>query len=85
MANRIRDLPRIEYDKEADAVYIQLSNEPIGYTKELDDNRLIDYTDSGEPVGIDLSSVSKGVKLEGLPEAEATERILVDLDVTVCR
>lgn len=73
----------IDSDPMADAIYIQLSDEPIYYTEELDDDRLIDRTLSGKAVGIDLSSVSQGVKLEGLPEAEATEKILVGLGVEV--
>jgi len=74
----------IESDPATDAVYIQLSNEPIGYTKELDDNRLIDYTmNPGEPVGVDLLAVSEGVKLDGLPEVESIEKILVGLGIKV--
>ena len=74
----------VESDPTADAVYIQLLNEPIGYTKELDDNRLVDYTmNPGKPVGVDLLAVSEGVKLEGLPEVESVEKILVGLGVKV--
>ena len=73
---------RIMTDPIADAIYIQLLDEPIGYTEELDDNRLIDRTlNPGKAIGIDLSSVSEGVKLEGLPEAEAVGKILVGLGV----
>ncbi len=75
---------RIETDPTADAIYIQLLDEPIGYSKELDDNRLIDYTmNPGKPVGIDLLAVSEGVKLDGLPEVETIKRILVGLGVKV--
>ena len=73
---------RITTDPIADAIYIQLLDEPIGYTEQLDDNRLIDRTlNPGKAVGIDLSSVSKGVILKGLPEPEAIEKILVGLGV----
>jgi len=75
---------RIETDPRADAIYIQLLNEPIGYSEELDDNRLIDYTlNPGKPVGIDLLAVSEGVKLDGLPEVKTVEKILVGLGVKV--
>jgi uncharacterized protein YuzE len=74
----------IESDPIADAVYIQLSDDPIGYTKELDDNRLIDYTmNPGKPVGIDLLSVSKGVKLNDLPDSEGVKKILKGLGLKV--
>ena len=73
---------RVESDPTADAVYIQLLDEPIGYTKELDDNRLIDYTlNPGKPVGVDLLAVSEGVKLNGLPEVGMIEDILKVLGV----
>jgi len=72
----------IESDPVADAIYFQLSSEPIGYTKELDDNRLIDYTmNPGEPVGIDLLAVSEGVKLDGLPEVGTVKKVLEALGV----
>lgn len=73
---------QVESDIKADAIYIQLVDEPIGYTKELDDNRLIDYSmNPGKPVGIDLLVVSEGVKLNGLPEVETVEKVLRGLGV----
>jgi len=73
---------QVESDIKADAIYIQLADEPIGYTKELDDNRLIDYSmNPEEPVGIDLLAVSEGVKLNDLPEVKIVERILKGLGV----
>ncbi len=75
---------RIETDPTADAVYIQLLDEPIGYSEELDDKRLIDCTmNPGKPVGVDLLAVSEGVKLDGLPEVKIIERILVGLGIKV--
>lgn len=74
----------VESDPIADAVYIQFINEPIGYTQELDDNRLIDFNiNPGKPVGVDLLAVSKGVKLNDLPEVETVEKILGVLGVKV--
>ena len=74
----------VESDPIADAVYIQLISEPIGYTEELDDNRLVDYTlNPGKPVGIDLLAVSEGVKLNDLPEVETVKEILEGLGVKV--
>ena len=73
---------RIETDPTADAIYIQLLDEAIGYSEELDDNRLIDYTLNPEkPVGVDLLEVSKGVKLDGLPEVKTIEKVLVGLGI----
>ncbi len=73
---------RIETDPKADAIYIQFLDEPIGYSEELDDNRLIDLTlNPGKPVGVALLAVSEGVKLDGLPEVKTIEKVLVGLGV----
>ncbi len=77
---------KVDTDPKADAVYITLLEEPIGYSKELDSNRIIDCTlNPGKPVGIDLLSVSQGVKLAGLPEAERVEKILIGLGIKVIK
>ena len=38
-------------------------------TRELDEQRLVDLDEAGEPVGVELLGVSEGVSLEGLPHA----------------
>ena len=72
-------------DNIADAVYINFIDEPVHHTEELDDNRLIDYSIMGRPVGIDLTAVSDGVKLDGLPEIEEVEKILISLGIKVSK
>lgn len=77
---------KVDADPKADAIYITLLNEPVGYSKELDENRIIDCTlNPGKPVGIDLLAVSKGVKITGLPEAEQVEKILSGLGIKVTK
>ena len=61
---------RIKYDPEADAIYIKLSNAPYAYGKDLDDSRRIDYDVNGNPKGIELLCVSRGINLSGLPFAD---------------
>ena len=51
----------IKYDKQADAVYILLSNKPYAYGKDLDNERRIDYDADGNPRGVELLCVSGGV------------------------
>ena len=75
----------VHTDPRADAIYIQLFDEPIGYTEELGDNRLIDRTLDGKPVGIDLTSVSHGVKLSGLPEVDGIENLLKGLGIKIIK
>ncbi|GAI44112.1 unnamed protein product, partial [marine sediment metagenome] len=42
-----------------------------------------DRNESGKAVGVDLLEVSKGVKLDGLPEPETIKKILVGLGLKV--
>ena len=44
-------MARIEYDREADAVYIYLRDVPYAYGKDLDDLRRIDYDANDNPRG----------------------------------
>lgn len=77
---------QIETNTKADAMYIKLLDEPIGYSQELDANRVIDYTlNPGKPVGIDLLAVSRGVKITGLPEVKGVdlEKLLTSLGIKV--
>ena len=75
---------KVNSDPVVDSVYIQFNEDPIGNIEELDGNRLIDHSlYDNKPAGIDLQAVSHGVKLDGLPEREEVERILVGLGITV--
>ena len=68
--------PSIEYDPDADAVYITLRDAPWDHMDILDDYRNIDYAPDGEPVGVELLYVSKGVNLEGLPTPDVIAHLL---------
>ena len=58
---------KLEYDDQADAIYVRLSGKPYAYGIELDDCRRVDYSSDGSPVGIELLCVSDGVNLGRLP------------------
>ena len=63
-----------EYDAETDVLYVQLAEigpGEVARTRDLDGRRLIDLDASGRPVGIELLYVSEGVRLDGLPGADA--------------
>ena len=64
----------VKHDPIADAVYIDLASKPVSYTKEIDNNRNIDFAYDDTPVGIELLSVSDGVDLSDLPERESVEK-----------
>jgi uncharacterized protein YuzE len=74
---------RVEYDKEADAIYVYLSNKPYAYGKDLDTERRIDYDTDNKPRGIELLCVSHGVVIDDLPFAREVERLLGERDIKV--
>ena len=65
------DYVRVEYDAEADALYITLRR-PQGKveTEFIDDARYVDYDEANNVVGVEILGVSHGIDLEGLPDAE---------------
>ena len=67
---------RVEYDKEADAIYIYLDDRPVAHTEKLDDLRYIDYAHDNTPVGIELICVSDGVITNDLPQRATIEALL---------
>ncbi len=77
------DNVNVKHDKVADAIYIKFTNEAIGTTKDIDNERMVDYGfDTGMPVGVDLICVSTGVKIDGLPKADEVKKILDGLGIS---
>lgn len=74
---------RVEYDREADALYIWLRDLPYAFGVDLDHARHVDYAEDRLPVGIELLNVTRGVNLEDLPERATIERLLMDRDIRV--
>jgi len=72
---------KYEHDKKADAIYITLVNDPVAYTKSLDETRLIDYDTKGNPIGIELLCVSNGVILDDLPIAAEIAQVLANKNI----
>ena len=71
----------IEYDREANAVYIHINDKPCALTKPLDDMRYIDYASDNTVVGIELLCVSEGVNLDDLPEQTQVAKLLEDKNI----
>ena len=61
---------QVQYDTEADALYVRLEAGEVARTRRLDSSRAVDYRADGAVVGVEFLSVSKGVRLEGVPEVE---------------
>jgi uncharacterized protein YuzE len=74
----------VKHDRQADAIYIYMSEEQVAYTKQLDNLRYIDYSSNHTPIGIELLCVSNGVMTDDLPFADDVARILVGKHVNVC-
>lgn len=62
---------QIRFDPEADVIFVTL-REPEGPTAgdRLDERRIIHYDAADRPVAVELLFVSRGVNLDGLPEAD---------------
>jgi len=74
---------RYEYDREADAIYIYLSDAPYSHGEDLDEERRIDFDADNNPIGIELLCVSAGVVTDKLPFRSEVERILGDNQIKV--
>jgi uncharacterized protein YuzE len=72
-----------KYDRNADAIYIKLTDSPYAYGKDLDDLRRIDYDADNKPRGIELLCVSHGVIMDDLPCASEVERLLEGWNIKV--
>jgi uncharacterized protein YuzE len=66
----------IEYDKEADAMYIELRKGEFAKNKKIDDLTIIDLDKDGNLLGIELLDVSKRIPKESLNEVHV-KNILV--------
>jgi uncharacterized protein YuzE len=73
----------LELDKAADAAYIQVSNAPVHTTREIDDQRVLDYDEQGEIVGIEFLDVSHGVSLRDLPYRDALAKYFAEHEIPV--
>jgi uncharacterized protein YuzE len=66
----------VRYDLEADAIYVRLRPTEHVRTEEIDSRRLVDYDANDEVVGIEFLFVSKGLNLQGVPEAARVADLL---------
>ena len=57
---------KITFDKEADAVYIELGSGEFASNKKIDNNTIIDLDKNGNILGIELLNVSKRISKDFL-------------------
>jgi len=59
---------KIDFDKKADAVYIEFSSENFFENKKVDDKTIIDFDKNGNILGIEILDVSKRLPKDFLSE-----------------
>lgn len=62
---------KVKYDKEVDILYICLSNEPVKESDESKPGIVIDYSEDGNVVGIEILDASKKTSLQDKLEYES--------------
>jgi uncharacterized protein YuzE len=73
----------VKYDPDADAAWVFLREGPFAATEELDPRRLVDVDPDGNPLRLELLTVSRGVDVTDLPEAEQVAEALQRAGITV--
>ena len=76
-------ITKYEHDPEADALYVYLSDDAYAYGEDLSPERRVDFSATGAPVGVELTCLSRGVRLDSLPAAEEIGELLTKLHVKV--
>ena len=50
---------KIEYDKEADAIYIQIQEKEVATSREIEDGVIIDFDEDKKVIGFEVLNASK--------------------------
>ena len=66
---------KIEYSKEADAIYVYFKETRVEKSKEIEDGVVVDFDDKGQLIGIEVLDVSQrfsladiaNINIENLP------------------
>jgi uncharacterized protein YuzE len=75
--------PHAEYDPEADAIYVWLSDGKTVKSTQLDEFRNIDFSADGAVVGVEFIDVSGGVDLGDIPYSETVEKLIGELGLGI--
>jgi len=57
---------RIEFDQEADALYVQIHEDYVAHVKEIEEGVIIDFDRDRKIIGIEILDVTKRFPLEDL-------------------
>ncbi|TAK60489.1 MAG: DUF2283 domain-containing protein [Dehalococcoidia bacterium] len=72
---------RYEHDPEADAIYVYLSDKPYAFGEDLSPERRVDFSADRTPIGVELTCLSHGVSLAGLPASAEIADLLAKLNI----
>ncbi len=67
----------ITYDKEADAMYLELRKAEFARNKKIDDFTIIDLDEQGNIIGIEFLEVSKRIPHESLAQVNVKNLLAV--------
>ena len=59
---------KIKYDTKADAIYILFQDKKIEISKEVEEGIVVDYSEEGKVIGIEILKVSHWMDLKDLGE-----------------
>ena len=57
---------KIEYDKEADAIYIQIQEKEVATSHEIEEGVVIDFDDEKKVIGFEVLNASKKFNLKDI-------------------
>ncbi|MEO0094746.1 MAG: DUF2283 domain-containing protein [candidate division WOR-3 bacterium] len=57
---------KIEFDKQADALYIYMQERPVKKTKEIEEGILVDFDEDNRLIGIEILDVTKRFNLSDI-------------------
>jgi uncharacterized protein YuzE len=72
---------RLTIDMQADAAYVHVLEQPVARSKGLDEQRILDFNESNDVVGIEGLSISLGVDLRDLPFREQLSKLLTEHNI----
>jgi hypothetical protein len=73
----------VEFDREANALYIRLSDKPYAFGEDINHERRIDYAADHTPIGVEFTCVDEGVDVRDLPRADEIAQALRGQDIRV--
>jgi uncharacterized protein YuzE len=72
-----------EYDRTADALYIRLRNGDVARSVEVDDARIVDVDDNGEPIGVEILYPIENLAIASIARDFGFDALLAAIDEAV--